>query len=92
VSDFGCRLVRAMCTGTYGDGGAVGEALDHRRGDSPRLVTQKDVQDFCWYGLAVKWMDPDGGAGRITEALALSPRHGSGTRCSRCETGQEEAK
>jgi hypothetical protein len=46
-------------------------ALEWIAGDhGPGLVTQHDVQCFCWHELPVKWMASDGDHARVIDALA----------------------
>ena len=47
-------------------------ALEWITGGEPglALVTQRSVQNFCWYELPVKWMTGDGDPARVTAALA----------------------
>lgn len=34
------------------------------------LLTQQSIQDFCWYELPVKWMNPAGGSAHVADSLA----------------------
>jgi hypothetical protein len=48
-SNFDYQLVRAMCAGSYGDGGAVGECLS-----TARQVVEGDIESWtaAWRGTA----------------------------------------